>query len=177
MSKKKTKVSVEITRRDILTLAGVAAGSAVASVVLTSGPLSPFSGMQREQLTTGAENAGHGATGEHHWGMVIDLERCIGCEYCLRTCSATNDVASDKPWNIVIPEQTSSGDPFYFSRPCLHCQSAPCVEVCPVRICQRDVVTHVQPPSSGFETGWIRVPPGGRGVNRRVAAPGRGVSR
>lgn len=133
MSKKKTKVKVEITRKDVLVLAGVAAGSALSAVVLTSGPLSPFAGLQREQLATGEETSGHGASGEHHWGMVINLDTCIGCEYCLRACSATNDVASDRPWNIVVQEETSTGSPFYFSRPCLHCQVAPCVEVCPVQ--------------------------------------------
>jgi len=134
MSKKKKKtISVDITRKDVLTLAGIAGGSAVAAVVLTSGPLSPFAGLQRGQMTAGEESAGHGASGKHHWGMVINLDACIGCEYCLRACSATNDVATDKPWNIVVAEQTSTGRPFYFSRPCLHCQVAPCVEVCPVQ--------------------------------------------
>jgi Fe-S-cluster-containing dehydrogenase component len=72
--------------------------------------------------------------------MVINLDKCIGCEYCLRACSATNDVWVDpatkqpeKPWNIVVEEKTSTGTPFFFSRPCLHCGDAPCVEVCPVR--------------------------------------------
>jgi phenylacetyl-CoA:acceptor oxidoreductase subunit 1 len=65
--------------------------------------------------------------------MAINLDTCIGCEYCLRTCSATNNVAPGKPWNIVVEEKTTGGDTFYFSRPCLHCQSAPCVEVCPVK--------------------------------------------
>jgi Fe-S-cluster-containing dehydrogenase component len=131
--KKNTKVKVDITRRDILTLAGVASGSAVAAVVLTSGPLSPFAGLQREQITAGEESSGHGATGEHHFGMVINLDTCIGCEYCLRACSAINDVRTDKPWNIVVNDETVNGHPFYFSRPCLHCQVAPCVEVCPVQ--------------------------------------------
>jgi Fe-S-cluster-containing dehydrogenase component len=81
-----------------------------------------------------AEVTGHGAaTGEFHWGMVINLDACIGCEYCLRSCCAVNDVNPEKPWNIVVEEQTSTGTPFYFTRPCLHCQNAPCVEVCPVK--------------------------------------------
>jgi Fe-S-cluster-containing dehydrogenase component len=65
--------------------------------------------------------------------MVINLDACIGCEYCMRSCSAINDVNPDKPWNIVVEEKTSTGNTFYFSRPCLHCQNAPCVEVCPVK--------------------------------------------
>jgi Fe-S-cluster-containing dehydrogenase component len=75
---------------------------------------------------------GHGASGDYHWGMVINLDTCIGCEYCQRACSAINDVAVVKPWNIVVEEKSSTGNTFYFSRPCLHCQNAPCVEVCPV---------------------------------------------
>lgn len=131
--KKKTKVTVDITRRDILNLAGVAAGSAAAAVLLTSGPLSPFSTLKQEQLSLEEEPGGHGVTGLHHWGMVINLNTCIGCEYCVRACSAVNDVSADKTWNIVVEEKTSGGHPFYFSRPCLHCQNAPCVEVCPVK--------------------------------------------
>jgi dimethyl sulfoxide reductase iron-sulfur subunit len=133
MSKKKTKVKVELTRRDFLTVAGAAAGSAVAAQFLTTGPLSPFSTLKQGQLEDAPET-GHGAvTGEFHWGMVIDLDACIGCEYCMRACCATNNVNPLKPWNIVVEEKTSTGTTFYFSRPCLQCQNAPCVEVCPVK--------------------------------------------
>jgi dimethyl sulfoxide reductase iron-sulfur subunit len=133
MSKKKTKVKVELQRRDFLTVAGVALGSAAVAQFVTTGPLSPFSQFQQSQLEGGAQT-GHGAvTGNYHWGMVINLDKCIGCEYCMRTCCANNDVNPDKPWNIVVEEKTSTGQTFYFSRPCLHCQNAPCIEVCPVK--------------------------------------------
>lgn len=128
----KKKVKVELTRRDFLTIAGTAAGSVVAAQALTTGPLSPFSTLKQQQLEGQAES-GHGSAGQHHWGMVINLDRCIGCEYCLRACTATNDVNATDPWNIVVKEQTSVGSTFFFSRPCLQCQVAPCVEVCPVQ--------------------------------------------
>ena len=134
-SKKKTKVKVDITRKDVLVLTGVAAGSAVAAVALTAGPFSPFAGLQGK-MVEGENVGGHGgATGQYHWGMAINLDLCIGCEYCKRACSASNNVADEpsKPWNIVVPEETTAGHQFFFSRPCLHCQNAPCVEVCPVK--------------------------------------------
>lgn len=133
MSKKKTKVKLNLTRRDILTVAAAAAGSAVVAPLVTTGPLSPFGALKQGQLEGEIPARSAHETGEYHWGMVIDLDRCIGCEYCLRACTATNDVNSDKTWNIVVAEETASGHPFFFSRPCLHCQNAPCVEVCPVK--------------------------------------------
>jgi phenylacetyl-CoA:acceptor oxidoreductase subunit 1 len=124
------RVKVELTRRDFLTMAGAAAGSVVASQVLTTGPLSPFASLRQRQVE-GFEGDGHPVSGKH-WGMVINLDRCIGCEYCSRACTAVNDVATDKLWNIVVPEENTTGRHFFFSRPCMHCQDAPCVEVCPV---------------------------------------------
>ena len=131
MAKKKTKVELELSRRDFVTVAATAAGSAVVAQAVTTGPLSPFGELKQRQLN--GEPAAPHPEGEHHWGMVINLERCIGCEYCQRACSAVNDVAPDKHWNIVVEDETDIGRTFFFSRPCLHCQHAPCVEVCPVQ--------------------------------------------
>jgi Fe-S-cluster-containing dehydrogenase component len=131
MTKKKTRVELDLTRRDFVTVAATAAGSAVLAQAVTTGPLSPFGELKQRQVA-GEPDTSHPA-GEHHWGMAINLQTCIGCEYCQRACSATNDVAADKPWNIVLPDETTNGHRFFFSRPCLHCQHAPCVEVCPVR--------------------------------------------
>ena len=132
-STRKKKIVVELTRGDFIKLGVAAVGSIVAAPLLTTGPLSPFGQLKQQQLE-GETETGHGAqTGNHHWGMVISLDQCIGCEYCMRACTATNDVWSEDPWNIVFKEQTTSGHTFFLSRPCLHCQNAPCVEVCPVK--------------------------------------------
>lgn len=118
-----------LTRRDLLKILAGAGISAAVAVALAD-PLSPaveqiFSGLEAQRQV---ENPEH----QPHWGMVIDLSKCIGCEYCVYACQATNDVADDMRWNIHLVDETPTGDTFHVTRPCLHCQNAPCVSVCPV---------------------------------------------
>lgn len=129
---KKRRARLELTRRDFLVLAGTAAGSAVAAQALTTGPLSPFGRLKRRQTEGGA--VPEYSSNPYRWGMVINLDTCIGCQYCTRACTAVNDVYTDKTWNIVVDDRTRTGRKFFFSRPCLHCEDAPCVEVCPVNV-------------------------------------------
>lgn len=67
-----------------------------------------------------------------YWAMVIDLETCIGCHRCVYACQAVNDTASGHLWNILIEDDTTFGKPVFITRPCMHCENAPCVDVCPV---------------------------------------------
>jgi Fe-S-cluster-containing dehydrogenase component len=66
------------------------------------------------------------------WAMSIDLGKCIGCERCVYACQATNNTHDDHLWNIIIPDAETFGKPVFVTRPCMHCEHAPCVEVCPV---------------------------------------------
>ena len=129
MSKKKVRLKRD--RREFAEIFGTAAGSAGFAYLVTTGPLSPFGELKRKQLST--EDVEHGPEDGHHWGMVIDLNKCIGCEYCMRACTAINDVNTDKPWNVVVEDRSETGHKYFFSRPCLHCNHAPCTEVCPVK--------------------------------------------
>lgn len=76
-----------------------------------------------------------------HWGMVIDLNRCIGCETCAVGCKIKNNLADGVWWNRVL---TVGGDgldvadgsveqPRAYALPlsCQHCENAPCLKVCP----------------------------------------------
>ena len=70
--------------------------------------------------------------GKHQWAMVIDQSKCIGCGYCTLACQAHNDVNPDIQWNKVNEVDMVSDKHIFLPRPCMHCEKAPCVEVCPV---------------------------------------------
>ncbi len=118
-----------VTRREMIKLM-VGAGISVAAALVLAEPLTP---VVREALSGAKTDESHGRDAHQpQWGMVIDLSKCIGCEYCVYACQATNDVTDAMRWNIHLVDRTSTGEAFHVTRPCLHCNHAPCVSVCPV---------------------------------------------
>ncbi len=117
--------SVLVSRRKFLAVLG-GAGFTTAVAAALSMPLGT-----RPAQARGPEQHG-GAASPHRWGMVIDLSKCIGCQYCVYACQAVNDTTDELRWNIYVLDQTATGEPFHMTRPCQHCQNAPCASVCPV---------------------------------------------
>jgi Fe-S-cluster-containing dehydrogenase component len=115
-----------LSRKEFMTLL-IGGGASLVLAATLAEPLATFAheiGRQRPD--------DHGGNADYHWVMVIDLSRCIGCDYCVWACQATNDTHDDRRWNIRVADETPLGKVFHVTRPCLHCGHAPCVDVCPV---------------------------------------------
>ncbi|MFO1362095.1 MAG: 4Fe-4S dicluster domain-containing protein [Burkholderiales bacterium] len=68
------------------------------------------------------------------WGMVIDLNRCVGCQTCTIACKHANDTTPGVQWRRVLDvEQGAFPDVqrLFLVVGCQHCADPPCVPVCP----------------------------------------------
>lgn len=85
------------------------------------------------------------------WGMVIDLDKCVGCQACTIACKEENNVPHGLPqeqkqrreiyWNRVLAVSEEGQYPAarvqIISMPCMHCDNPPCVTVCPAKATYR----------------------------------------
>ena len=94
---------------------------------------------------TTARQAQTEARPTHHWGMVVDIDRCTGCQACVVACQSENNVPinEDKAffesrafewirieryWEGEFPNVKARFIPMM----CQQCDNAPCEPVCPV---------------------------------------------
>jgi len=84
-------------------------------------------------------------TQQRQWGMVIDLDKCTGCQACVVACQSENNVPVNEEahfnqrraiqwirieryWEGEYPDIKARFMPVL----CQHCDNAPCEPVCPV---------------------------------------------
>ncbi len=79
------------------------------------------------------------------WGMVVDLDKCTGCQACVVACHAENNIAlnledvvlQQRAMNWIRIERYWEGEypnvkARFLPMLCQHCNNAPCEPVCPV---------------------------------------------
>jgi Fe-S-cluster-containing dehydrogenase component len=110
------------SRRDFVKIAGALAGAAALTQFISINTLASREKSAGEETAAGPK-----------WGMFIDINKCIGCQYCTFACQAINNLGDDMRYCVVTTEELPNGKEYFLSRPCMHCSEAPCVHVCPVQ--------------------------------------------
>ncbi len=79
------------------------------------------------------------AEDRHHWGMLVDVRKCIGCQACTVSCIMENAVPENSFRTIVSTYAVQlevdghmTASTYMLPRLCNHCDNPPCVPVCPV---------------------------------------------
>lgn len=71
---------------------------------------------------------------DRRYGMVVDLNRCVGCQTCTAACKHANDTTPDVQWRRVLDlefGQYPDVQRLFLVTGCQHCAEPPCVPVCP----------------------------------------------
>ena len=72
--------------------------------------------------------------GTPRYGMVVDLNRCVGCQTCTIACKHHNDTPPGVQWRRVLDVEQGeypNVERLFLVTGCQHCAEPPCVPVCP----------------------------------------------
>lgn len=75
-----------------------------------------------------------GTPGTPRYGMVVDLNRCVGCQTCTIACKHANDTPPGVQWRQVLDIERGTFpdvERLFMVVGCQHCAEPPCVPVCP----------------------------------------------
>ncbi len=68
------------------------------------------------------------------WGIVADLNRCVGCQTCTSACKHANATAPGVQWRKVLDFETGEFPQVnraFLPVGCMHCDTPSCMDVCP----------------------------------------------
>ena len=65
--------------------------------------------------------------------MVIDLAKCKNARKCVAKCQKMHGLSTEDEWlKVFLMQDSDDTAPYWFPKPCFHCNQPPCVKVCPV---------------------------------------------
>lgn len=70
------------------------------------------------------------------YGMVMDLDRCNGCNACVIACKVEHNTATGVNFTRVLEREIGSyphANRQFLPVMCNHCEDAPCIDVCPTK--------------------------------------------
>lgn len=68
------------------------------------------------------------------YGIIFNVDRCIGCEACFVACKEENKVAPGIQWNKIRRiENVGKRVINYYRVSCQHCEDPACMKVCPAK--------------------------------------------
>jgi len=115
-----------LSRRNLLATLGVtAAGGALALVSFQQDAQAAMT----PKMSAVADKAKASA---HAWCMVIDLRTCDGCKACTMACQQRHGLRPEQTWIDVYEMKDATGGTYNMPRPCMMCEDAPCMYICPV---------------------------------------------
>jgi molybdopterin-containing oxidoreductase family iron-sulfur binding subunit len=115
-----------LSRRNLLATLGVtAAGGALAMVSFQEDAQAAMTPAMTAMATKAKASA-------HAWCMVIDLRTCDGCKGCTMACQQRHGLRPEQTWINVYDMKDATGGTFSMPRPCMMCEDAPCMYICPV---------------------------------------------
>ena len=89
----------------------------------------PYSEVRRGALPRSSKEAAMS-----RYGIIFNVDRCIGCEACFVACKEENKVAPGIQWNKIRRiENVGKRVINYYRVSCQHCEDPACMKVCPAK--------------------------------------------